>query len=313
MDFEKIFKPFSSWKVVLLSFLGATTFWFFSALGKQYNTRIKAPLQLGYDADSLILMRPIQEYVEVDVTGGGWDLFRQRLWFGNDPILIEPDNPASIKFLTRPTILPMVSDHLKQFQINFLYTDTLHIDIDRKVSRQVELAVDSLAISLESNYRIVSPIEVSPDSAVIFGPSRFIDTLSSTYTIPVEAQEIDRGFDRFVSLGLPDGFSISSQPSTSKVTFEVERFETLRIPVALELINFPEDSSVLPSKLDVAVKFVMQRSLQKDLYADDFKIILDRDMIDLSDSTAPVIIMISPENVLEVEVEPDTVKIDFRE
>lgn len=313
MDLEKIFMPFSSWKVVVLSFLGATTFWFFSALGKQYNTRIKAPLELVYDSDSLILMRPIQKYVEVDVTGGGWDLFRQRLWFGNDPILIDTDNPASIKFLTRPTILPMVSDHLKQFQINFLYTDTLHIDIDRKVSKQVTLAVDSLAISLEDNYRIVSPIAVMPDSAIVYGPKRFIDTLEGIYIIPVEAQEIDRGFDRFLTLGLLEGFSISSEPSTANVKFEVERFENLQMPVKLELLNFPEDSSVLPLETDVTVKFLMQRSLRQDFFAEDFKVIIDHDMIDMSDSTAPAIIMIYPENSLEVEVEPDTIKVAFRE
>lgn len=313
MDFEKIFMPFSSWKVVLLSFLGATTFWFFSALGKQYNTRIKAPLELVYNTDSLILMRPMQKYVEVDVTGGGWDLFRQSLWFGNDPIPIDPDNPASIKFLTRPTILPIVSDHLNQFQINFLYTDTLHIDIDRKVSKQVTLTIDSTAISLESNYRIVSSIGIVPDTSTIYGPTRFIDTLGSTFVIPMTAKEIDRGFDRFLSLGLPDNFSISSSPSTANVTFEVERFDDLQMPVQLELINFPEDSSIFLTQTDVNVKFLMQRSLRQDFFAEDFKVIIDHDMIDMSDSTAPAIIMIYPENSLEVEIEPDTIKIGFRE
>lgn len=312
MDLEKIFMPFSNWKVVLLSFLGAATFWFFSALGKEYNTRIKYPLEVVFNEDSLVLMQPLPETVEVDVTGGGWDLFRKSFWFGSDPILIEPDNPVSIKFLTRPTILPIVSDHLKQFQINFLYTDTLFIDIDERVSKTVSLEVDSLKISLDNDYRLVSPISISPDSALISGPRRFIDTLSLIYTIPISSQEIDRDFDRFITLGLPDEFGISSEPSTVNAQFDVERFDNLQMPVKLELLNFPLDSSAVPALESVNVRFLMQRSLREDLFAEDFKVMLDYDMINEKDSTAPAIIMIFPENALEVEVDPDTLKINYR-
>ncbi|MEQ9402139.1 MAG: hypothetical protein RIM99_01025 [Cyclobacteriaceae bacterium] len=315
MDFERIFMPFSNWKVVLLSFLGATTFWFFSALGKEYNTRINYPIEVIFDQDSLISMQPIAASVEIDVTGGGWNLFRQSFWFGSDPIKIEPDNPASIKFLTRPTILPIVQNHLNQFQIqiNFLYTDTLFIDIDRKISKLVNLEVDSTSISLDKNYRIVSPIRIEPDTARIYGPVRYIDTLESTCFIPVESQEIDRNFDRFVTLGLQEGYSISSDPGTVNVKFEVERFDNLQMPVKLELMNFPEDSSIWPTREEVIVNFIMQRSLREDLFDGDFKVMLDFDMINRADSTAPAIIMIYPENALEVEVVPDTVKIRYRE
>lgn len=313
MDFEKIFMPFSNWKVVLLSFLGATTFWFFSALGKEYNTGIRYPVEFVFDRDSLVEMQPLAEYVELEVTGGGWDLFRQGFWFGSDPILVEPDNPASIRFLTRPTILPIVRDHLSQFQINFLYTDTIFVDIDRKVSKKVTLNVDSLDISLDDDYRIISNIQLEPDTAIIYGPTSFIDTLESAYTIPIESQEIDRDFDRFITLGLLEGYNISSEPTTIKVTFEVEQFDNLQLPLKIELLNFPEDSSAYPGQDDISVSFYIQRSLKEDFFSEDFKVILDYDMINKSDSTAPAIIMIHPENALEVEVFPDTLKILYRE
>lgn len=313
MDLEKIFMPFSNWKVVLLSFLGATTFWFFSALGKQYNAGIRYPVEFIYDRDSLVAIQPLPEYVDLEVTGGGWDLFRQSFWFKSDPILVEPENPASIKFLTRTSVLPIVRDHLSQFQINFLYTDTLNLDINRRISKRLNLSIDSLAISLDENYRIISPIRLVPDTAVIYGPTSFIDTLTSFYAVPVESQEIDRNFDRFLSLGLLDAYNISSNPSTVQVSFEVERFDNLQLPLKLELLNFPEDSTAYPSFEDINVNFVIQRSLKEDFFADDFKVILDYDMIDKADSTAPAIMMIHPENAIEVEIVPDTIKIFYRE
>ncbi len=313
MDFEKIFMPFSNWKVVLLSFLGATTFWFFSALGKEYNTGIRYPVEFVFDRDSLVEMQPLAEYVDLEVTGGGWDLFRQGFWFGSDPILVEPENPAATRYLTRPAILPIVRDHLSQFQINFLYTDTLFMDINRRISKKVNLGIDSLSISLDSDYRIISKIQLEPDTARIYGPTSFIDTLDSFYTIPIESQEIDRDFDRFITLGLLDGYNISSDPTTVKVTFQVERFDNLQLPLQLELLNFPEDSSAYPILDDVSVSFSVQRSLREEYFSEDFKVILDYDMISRKDSTAPAIVMIHPENALEVEVFPDTIKILYRE
>ena len=313
MGIGKFLTPISNWKVVFLSFLGATTFWFFSALGKQYNTRIKHPIEFVFDRDSLVVIQPLAEFVELDVTGGGWDLFRHGFWFNVDPILIEPENPVSVKFLSRPTIIPIVRDHLNQFEINFLYTDTLYLNIEPKISKRVVLDIDSIKISLEENHRIVSPINIEPDTAIIYGPRSFIDTLKNRYTIPVDDEEIDEDFNRYISLGLVEGFNISSDPNVVRAVFSVEQFDNLQMPVNLELLNFPEDSSAIPSIPQVDVKFVIQRSLREDFFEDDFKVILDYDMMNQRDSTIPAIVMIHPESVIEVEPEPDTVKVLYRE
>lgn len=313
MRFGNFFIPHSGWKIVLLSFLGAATFWFFSALGKEYTTRIKHPIDFAFDRDSLVLMTPLPEYVELDVTGVGWDLFRQSFWFGSNPIMITPENPAATKFLTRSSIFSIVRDQLSQFQINFLYTDTLYLNIEQKISRKVILDVDSLQVALEENYRITSPITIQPDTAIIYGPVSFIDTVKRQYTIPIPEKDIDRGFDNSIALGLPKGFNISSEPEAVKVTFKVNRFDKLRLTVPLELLHFPEDSFVVADRYEVEVKFVSQRSNRKEFFSDDFKVILDYDMMNKTDSIIPAIVMIYPENAMEVEVEPDTIKVIYRE
>lgn len=304
-------KIFNSWKVVVLSFLGATTFWFFSALGKQYNSRISYPIEFVYDIDSLIAIKPLAKKVNLDVSGGGWDLLREGYLFGADPIKIELDNPASIRFLTRATILPILTDRLSQFKINYLYTDTLYVDIDRKVSKKVTLRVDSLSISMDEDYRIVSPILLTPDTAIIYGPSSFIDTLKNSYTIKLDASSIDKDFDRFVKLGLLEAHQIKSDPSTINIKFQVDRFDMLELDTQVEMLNFPKDSSVYVMDPKVKVKFISRRSLDQEYFAEDFKIIVDYAMINKSDSTAPAIIVFQSENALDVEVVPDSLRISY--
>ena len=206
MNFPSIL---GNWKVVLLSFLGATTFWFFSALGKDYDYRIDYPIEFIYDTDSLVAVKPLPKYVDIDVTGGGWDLFRKSFWFGTDPIILELDNPAAIRYLTRPTILPIISNQLDAFRINFLFTDTLYINVDRKVDRLVRMKIDSIAVSMDEDYRMITPISIDPDTVRIFGPTSFIDTLNKEYSLPFDLASIDKDLIASLSLGCQRGMILN--------------------------------------------------------------------------------------------------------
>ena len=66
-----------NWKVILLSIIGAATFWFFNALNKNYDARISYPLSFSFDRDSVIVVEPLAEEVKIDVTSGGWNLLRK--------------------------------------------------------------------------------------------------------------------------------------------------------------------------------------------------------------------------------------------
>ena len=304
-------KSFTSWKVVILCFIGATTFWFFSALGKNYNYRIKYPIEFVFDTDSLIAVKPLPQYVDIDVSGGGWDLFKESFWFGTDPVMFDLENPVAIRFLTRPTILPILTEELSHYRVNFLYTDTLFIDIDRKSSKKVILDIDSAQLSMEDDYRLISPISIMPDTAVIYGPTSFLDTLKDIYSIKLDYDEIDEDFTKSVDLNLPEGFEIYSEPAEVTVEFSVEQFIRFELESVVEMINFPADSSVYVTYPEVKLQYLIQESKEEDLYSNDFKVIVDYGMIDKSDSTVPAIVIVQPEQVIEVEVIPDTLSISY--
>lgn len=296
-----------------LSFVGATIFWFFSALGKDYTTRISYPIHFQFDRDSHIAIKKLPENVDIDVTGVGWDLFRQSFWFGANPIQIDLDNPSVVRYLTRSTIRPLVGDQLSQFRINFLLTDTLNLRIDEKTSKKVALQVDSLAIDLDIDYRLTSSITIAPDSAIVFGPRSFIDTLADTYTIALRQDQIDKPFARSVALGLPDAFQIASEPYAVNVSFEVDKFDKMSLPTEVEMLNFPPDSSVYVSSPEILVQFVIQRELRKEFDRDDFKVVVDFSMINERDSMAPAIVVFQPDYVIEAITLPDSVSISYAE
>ena len=304
-------KSSTNWKVITLCFIGAATFWFFSALGKEYSHRIKHPIRFVYDTDSLVAVRPLPEFVDVDVSGGGWDLFKESFWFGSDPVQFELENPAAIRFLTRPTILPILTEELSQYRVNFLFTDTLFININRKATKLVALTIDSTQIDLDDGYRIISPIKVTPDSAVLYGPTSFLDTLTQLFEVRLRRDEIDENYTDLVELPVPGGFGIYADPAEVNVSFEVERFNERQLETTIEMIDFPEDSTVFVSEPEITISYMVQESKEVEVSPSDFKVVVDYRMINPSDSTAPAILIVQPDQALEAVISPDTLKVSY--
>jgi len=301
----------TGWKVIALALVGATIFWFFSALGKNYNYRISHPIKFVFDRDSLISINNLPNSVDLEVEGGGWDLFRNSFWFGADPVYFFLENPKSTSSIDRDEIFRVFSDQLERFQIKYIVTDSLFLDIDVRKTKVIVPKLDTSKINLANNYKIISEIKILPDSVRIYGPDSFIDTLGSELVFSLSNLDIDESFDRFVSLNLPDKRGIYSDPEAVNVKFEVDRFDRLSIPLKLELLNFPEDSSAYLEQLDSKVSFTIQKSLKGEYSEDDFKIIVDYNLMNKKDSLTPAILVFYPENITEITAEPDTFKVKY--
>ena len=163
-----------NWKVVVLAIAGAATFWLFNALNKDYDTRISLPLEFVFNRDSVVVVTPLAKKVDVDVNGGGWNLLRKSFRLNSSPINIELDNPTEISYYTQSSLVPIISDQLRGFRLNYVITDTLFIDIEEKVSKKVMVAIDSMNIPLESNFRLTSPITIDVDTLTLTGPKSLL-------------------------------------------------------------------------------------------------------------------------------------------
>lgn len=306
------FNSLNSWKVVLLSLLGATTFWFFNELNKEYTTRLIYPLKFNFERENVVIMQPLPESIKVDVSGGGWNLLRRTfILFNPTPLTIELDNPTLIRFYSRSTLLPVVKDQLSELKVNYLMTDTLYFHIEEKLSKKVAIQIDSSAIRMRDNYRIISPLSTSLDSVEFIGPKSFIDSLQSPYIVRISENNIDDDFDENIEIPLADDDVIEAIPEEVKVVFEVERFDRLSVAVPFDMLNFPEDSSALPNIDQIEVNFTVPRSQSRDYEASDFGITVDFNLLDESDSTIFPIMIYSPEEAIEIDMMPDTIRVVY--
>lgn len=301
-------KAFNNWKVVLLSLLGATTFWFFNALNKNYDARISYPIEFEFEQDSVVIMKPLATTVAIDVSSGGWNLLR-KITVNVTPIKIELENPTEIGYYTRSSLLPIVTEQLSELKINHVATDTVFIAIEEKESRLVRLAVDTLAVSLAENHRMVSTVSIHPDTIRITGPKSFIDTLGNTYTLGIPTRGISSDYDREVEVKLEGGRLTSSVPDEVHVKFKVDKFERQSIEIPIEVQNVPADSSMVLENETVQVFYTVRSSQKQDYSIGDFAVTTDMFLMNDADSTVMAILVYHPEEAIEIDVIPEFIKV----
>lgn len=292
-------KLINNWKVVLFSALGATTFWFFNALNKDYSALIKYPIEFVMEKDSVVIIEPLPTDIKIDVSSGGWNLFRQTLWISVSPIRLELDNPSEIRYLTRSTLYPLVVDHFSNLSINYLLTDTLKINVERKLYKGVKLKVDSVNIPLADGYRIISPIHLFPDTALIAGPESVINYLESEYYLSVSETQLNNDFSATINVTLPFEEFMSATPETVSVSFKVDRFDRDRIQVPVEKVNFPNDKSIDLKDSVITISYLVQRSNKDMVKPTQFNVTIDYKLMKPDSTIAPIIIFY-PEEVTEV-------------
>lgn len=297
------------WKVVIIAFAVATTFWFFNSLNKNYTTSLNYPVAFVYNKDSLISVRRLPSSIDLDVSGGGWNLLRKEPIFSPEALQIDLSNPVGLSHLSWSQVLPSIKSQIEELSINRVFQDTLRIQIEPLLTKKVKLWVDSTRLKMEPNFRIVSSVSIPNDSIVLTGPKSFIDSLGSTYELQIVEDRIDENFDENVAVIIPRPDLISVEPPSVNAIFSVDRFDKLQIEVPVDPINFPLDSSYQLAEEMVTILFTVRRSFEQDYSLSDFGVSADYNILRTSDSSVLVELLHFPEEIDEIEVRPKQLRV----
>lgn len=309
MAFKLYPNKLNQWKVVLIAFATATTFWFFNSLNKEYTTSLNHPIEFIFPNDSLIAVKKLPSQIELDVTSGGWTLLRKSIRYKLPPITIRLKNPVGVRFISWMEVLPQIREQLPEVVVNRVLQDTLNVRIEPLAKKRVKLQVDSLSILLKENHRLISPIYLATNEVVLTGPKSFIDTLKSVYSISITEENIDEYFDELVNVTLPRGGLVKANPSAVNVSFDVDRFDRLQIELPVEPINFPSDSSRYLRDDLVTIYFTVQRSLQTEYVKKNFRVIADLKTINRRDTVIVPQLKLHPEEIMDISISPTTLSI----
>ena len=291
----------------MFSIMGATTFWLFRALNEQHSAMISYPIEFVFNRDSTVVMNPLPTAIKIDVSSGGWNLFRRTLIFGVDPLKVELDNPSEVNFLTQSFLSPIVEDQLEGLKINYIVTDTLFLNIERKITKRMRLKVDSLNLSLEKDYQLISSIDIRPDHMILIGPESIINSFETDFDITPDDNDIDEDFDSRVEVPIVFKDLIQSDPSEVNVSFDVDKFKNVKIEVPIALQNFPTNRMPMLRDSTVNLTYRVNESFEEEYSVGDFGVILDYNFLK-TDSIGAPILMKYPDTLKQISMDPQKVR-----
>lgn len=264
-----------NWKAVALCVFAATVFWLFNALNKNYTTNINLPLVFDYDQEKYIAVRPLPEVIRFNVTGLGWNLFRRSAGLRVPPLVVPLPQPAEVKKIVGSTLPALVVNQPEGFAINFVLTDTLHLAIEPKASKWINLRVDIPTLLFKKGYGIASEVKISPDSVFIEGPARLINSLPEYVDLKLPDRNIDEDFSDDIEVKFLNDELIKRNPPTVFVAFDVDNYVEITDSVLLKVINPPKNSWPVIGGKKLACTFSIPESRQQTFSSDSLTAIVD--------------------------------------
>ncbi|WP_338760367.1 hypothetical protein WAF17_13465 [Bernardetia sp. ABR2-2B] len=300
-----------NWSRLFLCIIISCFIWSFQALNKDnYHSTINFPLVIDYERQDVVALEEPPQFISVQVSGSGWRLLQKTLGFGITPLQIEIEDPTKVKYFTAKSLMPDIVQQLSDVNVDFIAEDSIHLNYDSTITKQVFLFVDSSKISLEKGYRVVSPISLDPDSLVISGAASFVNLEPDSFEIVLNENNLDENYDEMVDIDYAPPRKVIFFPEGVQVKFDVDLYFKKTIPVRIKALNFPKDSSVYLARQLAIVEYDVRRANEMQPIPDSLYILADYKTSDMSDST--IVPIFSPPPFMEnVRINPEKLILIF--
>ena len=286
-----------NWKVVVLCILAATIFWLFNALNKTYTTNITFPLEFDYDKETFVAVQPLPSNVRINVKGIGWDLFRRSAGVKVPALSIPLERPSEIKKIVATPGL--FAHQLDRFQLNFVLSDTLTVDVEPIEKRWITVRLDVSSISLKANHVRIGEPQLKPDSIFVVGPLPLIRSFIEPVYLKLSESAIDENYNEDVEVEFLHNDLLKRDPPTVNVSFKVDKLVEMTDSIELQVINYPKGANPYLGIRALPCRFSIPEGLVEEYKRDSVVAVIDlRHFVKGTQRVKPDVIGLPPYSIV---------------
>lgn len=289
--------------------MAASTFWLLNALNKSYSTQITYPVEFVYNKDRLIPIKPLPEEATINVTGKGWKLLRKSLRFELQPAQIYIQSLPSNNYLLGSALRPALLNALDGLELNFVVTDTLFFNFNRKSTKTVALELDPKQRVAENRFAMVGQANIQPDSVTFTGPTSLLDSIPDPFILHLPNQLFSAPASVEVPIEYDNKSLVKSDVGAAVVAVNIKPLMQEERQAIPEIVNVPWGRNVSVYPPSVLIRYQLLEDSMLLLNRDAFKVILNMATYNPQDTTVVPELVQKPAGTRNVTVWPDRVKV----
>ncbi|NNJ88895.1 MAG: YbbR-like domain-containing protein [Eudoraea sp.] len=284
--------------------------WFISKLSDQHTDRATFELVYNNIPDSLFFVGASKVNLTITARGSGWQFLGSR--FRTRKLIIDLDEMSyrsNNYFMAEPVYRKQIESKLPDaMTILQMDQDTLFFEFTRMISKKVPVRAD-VTIDLAQNYLMDGDLQINPDSVVLRGPLKELDTITEAHTEAIVLSDVTDSFKRTLQLLQPSDL-IHAVYEKQNVTLSatVFRFSEKIFQIPVEVVNLPEGTQIrtFPNTVEVLCKARVERL--KEIVSADFRIIADLADIKEDSPFLPLSLVQQPDNLPSVQIRQSRVE-----
>ncbi len=242
-------------KVFLYFLLLTSVIWLLIQLSKSYTSSVIFKVEYkNLPVDKLLQSTPISE-LELAINAPGFSLLKykakkHKIFFDLGNISKRGKN---YYFLPNAQLSYLNAQLPGEREILSVLKDTVFVELGNNISKSVPV-IPNLEVKFKLGYNYIEDVQIIPDSVIITGAEKYVDSISEIFTIPVKLEEVYESVNMELVLDVPfnnDKIKLSTQ--TVKAIGNVDKFTEGILKIPVTIINEPEGVTINPFPKEIEV------------------------------------------------------------
>lgn len=264
-------------KVFVFFLILTSIIWLLIELSKTYTS--SAEFKIVYknlSSDKLVQVKPISS-VEVAIRAPGFSLLKRKI--KSQKISLNLNNlmkkGASYYILPNTQLSSLNAQLTGETEIIRILKDTIFIEIGTNKTKKVPI-IAKTDIQFKLGYNFTEKLQVNPDSIVISGPNKYIDSIKKIYTTPLKLNDVYENINMELSLIVPKNTkNVVLSTNTVELTGIIDKFTEGSFKIPVLIINQPDGIKVNPFPKQIEVVFQAGLSNFNKINKNSFLIVFD--------------------------------------
>ncbi len=288
----------------------AILLWFLTKFSDEIKANVEADIRYINVPEEVLLSEKNPKHFSMDLSANG---FQMLLYAVKDAVLEINvgeyyTNGSNEISLSQAEVAGIVKRQLGVSNVDNISLSPLKIYLDKSVQKMVPIRFNG-SINCKEGFRLVSGIQLMPDSILLNGPSEVIAKIDSVVTKKVSKKNIEESFEEIIDLQNPDASKVILSATSTQLNVNVEEFTQKQVTVPIQLVNVPKDAKIRLLPENITVKFDVAVKDFNTIEASHFQVVCDfNDKITEGHFMIPKIVQ-KPEAVFRVDLE--TKKVEY--